>query len=406
MDIEVRPIEEGSIEDYLRADFRAFGEAVRPDEMEVIRKVFEVDRSLAALDGSLIVGTTSTASFQLTVPGAEIPMAAVTGVGVSPTHRRRGILTEMMRRQLEHTRDRGEAIAGLWASESLIYGRFGYGMAAWAADFEIERQRSQFLRPSEDPGRVRMIDKAEALEVVPGVFDRFRAGQPGAWSRNRAWWEVTWADLEHWRDGASALWFVLHETGSDPDGFAVYRVKHDWEGAFPGGTLKLRDLVGLNEAAYRALWSYCFGVDLMTKISAWPRGIDEPLVHMLADPRRLQIKINDGMWLRLVDVPAALTGRRYPTEGRVVFDIHDTFCPWVEGRYSLEAGPRGGECRATDAEPDLRLGAAELGAAYLGGVRFSTLARAGRVVEERPGALATADALFRWDPQPWCPAVF
>lgn len=406
MDIEIKSASDEAFEEFVKADYRAFGEHPKPEELEAIRKVFEPGRSFAAYDGSRIVGTTATATMALSVPGGQIQMAGVTGVGVGPTHRRRGILTQMMRHQLADTRDRGEAIAGLWASESVIYGRFGYGVATYALDIEIQRHRTGFVRPFEDPGQVRLVEKAEALDVIVGAHERFRVGQPGAWARTPPWWEHELADLEHWRDGASALWFAMHETAGDPDGFAIYRIKHDWSGPGPNARLKVRDLFAENRGAYEALWRYCFGVDLVGTVEAWPRSIDEPLFHMLADPRHLNLKVSDGLWLRVVDVPAALAARRYHAEGRLVLDVRDAFCPWVEGRYELEAGPDGAECRPTDREPDVVVSAADLGASYLGGARFGSLARAGRVEETSPGALGKADAMFYWDPPPWCPAVF
>jgi predicted acetyltransferase len=404
--MEIRTVPDDAFEDFARAVHRAFAEHPRPEEIEVNLKVFEADRSLAAYDGAEIVGTAATASMELTVPGGTLPMAGVTAVGVIPTHRRKGILSQLMRRHLDHVREEGEALAGLWASESVIYGRFGYGMAAYSTGFKIERGRSQFARPFDDPGRVRLAERGEALGIMPDVFERFRVRQPGTWSRTPPWWDVLTADLEHWREGASALWFAIHETDGEADGYATYRVKQEWSGSFPGGALKVRDLVAETDQAYAALWRYCFDVDLIAKIEAWPRAVDEPLFHMLADPRRLSVKLFDGLWIRLVDVPGALSGRRYRSEGQVVFEVQDPFCPWNAGRYELTGGPDGAECRRSEREPDLVVSAADLGAVYLGGVRFGTLARAGRVGEARMGALAEADAMFGWDPQPWCPSVF
>jgi predicted acetyltransferase len=406
VDIEIRTVPEESFEDFLKADYRAFGEYPRREDFEPSRKVFEPARTLAGYDGGQMVGTAAAATFSLTVPGGEVPMAGVTGVGVVPTHRRRGILTHLMRRQLDDVREAGEPVAGLWASESVIYGRFGYGMAAYSTELEMERARSQFLRPLDESGRVRLVDREEALEILPVVFDRFRARQPGFWSRTPGWWDLMLADLEHRRDGATALWFVIHETEGQPDGYATYRVKHDWSGAFPADTLLVRELIAGTDQAYARLWRYCFDVDLIAKIEAWPRAVDEPLFHMLADPRRLSVRVFDGLWLRLIDIPRALSARRYSSDGRIALDLRDEFCPWNEGRYELEAGPDGAECSRTEGEPDLVLSAADLGAVYLGGVPFASLARAGRVQECRDGALRRADALFAWDPQPWCPAVF
>jgi predicted acetyltransferase len=312
-----------------------------------------------------------------------------------------------MRRQLDDVHDRGEVIAGLWASESGIYGRFGYGPAAGTVDLSIDRARSEFTHQPQRSGRLSLVDKEQALELMPPVYDRIRQGWPGLWGRNQAWWKHLHADLEAWREGASALFFVLHESeAGQPDGYVVYRVKHDWSSAEPSSTLRVRELMAESPEAYAALWRFCLDVDLIAKIEAWPRPEDEPLVYLLADPRRLHRKVFDGLWIRLVDAPVALARRRYATEGTLVLDVRDAFCPWNEGRYELEGGPEGAQCRPTGREPDLVLDAADLGASYLGGTRLQTLARAGRVHEERPGALSRADAMLGWDPLPWCPTVF
>jgi predicted acetyltransferase len=164
--------------------------------------------------------------------------------------------------------------------------------------------------------------------------------------------------------------------------------------------------VAATPEAYAALWRFCFDIDLMERIEAWPRSADEPLFHMMANPRQLKLKLSDGLWVRLVDVAQALEARRYAAEDRLVFEVRDSFCPWNEGRLALEGGPGGARCTRTDNEPDLVVDVRDLGAAYLGGTRFDELARAGRVVESAPGALRRADAMFSWSPAPWCPAVF
>jgi predicted acetyltransferase len=158
--------------------------------------------------------------------------------------------------------------------------------------------------------------------------------------------------------------------------------------------------------AYAALWRYCFDADLIRTVEGWKRPVDESLLYMLANPRGLGVRVRDGTWLRLVEAPAALEGRAYGTEGRLVFDLHDGFCPWNEGRWELEAGPDGAACRPATKEPDLVLGAGELASMYLGTVPAGGLARAGRVEEITAGALGIADAMFASDPAPWCPYIF
>lgn len=406
MDIEIRPIVADEFERYSTSVERAFGSHPRPDEIEEWRRISEPERSLAAFDGGEIVGTAAAFSLDLSVPGAEVPMAAVTAVGVAPTHRRRGLLTMLMRRQLDDVHDRGEPVAGLWASEGSIYQRFGYGLASLAGAAEIDRARTSFVRAPEVPGQIRLLDRAAALEAFPPIHERARATQPGMLSRSPSWWQHLFADLEHWRDGASALFFALYESPEVPEGYVTYRVKQDWSTGVPAGTVRVRELLTVTPEALAALWRYCFDIDLVSKIEAWPRPPDDPLLYLLAEPRRWNLRLGDGLWVRLVDVPAALSARRYRTEGRVVFEVRDTFCPWNEGRYVVEGGPEGASCRATAEPPEIFVDAADLGAAYLGGTPFRVLARAGRVRENENRALERADAMFTWDPLPWCNQLF
>jgi predicted acetyltransferase len=405
MDIEIRKITEQEIPAYGRSLERTFGEVWTEQDWEAERPVFELDRCLAAFDGPDLVGTTGAYSLTLTVPGESLPMAGVTTVSVQPSHRRRGILTQMMRRQLDDLHDQGEPIAGLWASESSIYGRFGYGMAAPIAELRIERDRSAFIRPHHPAGRVRLVEKDEALKEFPAVFDRVARERPGMWARTDGWWKRTVADLERWREGASPLFFVLHESTQGVDGYAMYRVKREWKDGLPASTVRVREHMAETPDAYADLWRFLFDIDLVRQIEAYPRPVDEALPWMLAEPRRLSMSVTDGMWLRLVDLPSALAARRYWVAGRVVFDVKDTFCPWVDGRYELVGGPDGAECRPTDRPADVVLAETDLAAAYLGGVRFSLLRRAGRI-EGDPDTLQRADAMFAWEPLPWCHQEF
>jgi predicted acetyltransferase len=406
VDIEVRTLREDEWRDWCVAVPRAFGKHPTEEDYERYRPITEIDRSLVCMDGTRIVGTTGAFSLSLTVPGGQVPMAGVTAVGVSPTHRRRGLLTTMMRRQLDDVHKRGECVAGLWASEAVIYQRFGYGLGAAIAGLDIERRWTGFLIPAMPAGDVELIEKAEALEVLPGVYDRARVETPGFWGRTPAWWNHLYEDPESERHGASALFYAVHRSSGQADGYAAYRIKTDWSSGSAGGTVDVKELVAATPEAYAALWRYCFDIDLIERIEAWPRSADEPLFNMMANPRQLKLKLADGLWVRLVDVAQALQARRYAAEARVVFEVRDSFCPWNEGRVALEGGADGAECTRTGREPDLVVDVRDLGAAYLGGTRFDVLARAGRVVESTPGALRRADAMFTWSPAPWCPAIF
>lgn len=404
--IEIRPIGPDQWEAYTQADAAAFGFDLVPELLEEVRQVFEFDRSLAAFEGPEIVGTTAIYSFDLTVPGGALPTAGVTWVSVKPTHRRQGILRQVMRRQLSDVHERNEPLAALWASESVIYGRFGYGVAAEGLEFKIERTHAAFAREVPACGRCRLVSREEALAGWPALYEKIRPRQPGMYSRSERWWQhMTLRSADERRGGFSSRFYIQYEEDDQPLGYARYRIRGESPDGLPNGTLAVQELMAVTEAAYSALWQYLFGVDLIGTIQAHHRPADEPLYWLLADPRRLVRHPYDALWLRLVDVPAALEGRRYAAPGRLVLHVRDQFCPWNEGRYELEAGAEGARCRRSDAEPDIALDVADLGTVYLGGVRLSTLRRAGRV-EGDWEALRQADAMFSWDPPPWCPEVF
>ena len=406
MDLTVRPVSLDEVDAFVRAQTASFGMTARDSDVTAERLIFEADRSLAVFDGESQVGGAMAATFEMTVPGGRLPTAGITAVGVLPTHRRRGILTSLMREQLEDIHRRGEPLAALWASESGIYGRFGYGIAAQSATIKIAREHSAFLRPVEPAERLRLVDRDEALRTFPQVYERVLSGRPGHIARNAAWWDYSMTDLEHDRDGASAYFFVLLEENGRPEGYAYYRVKQDWSAHLPAGELRVQELQGASPRAVAQLWRYCLDVDLVAKVSAQHRAPDDPLFLLLADPRRLERRLYDGLYVRVVDVAAALAGRRYRAPGRLVIEVRDGFCPWNEGRYALEGGPDGAECSPTQAEPEVVLDATSLGAVYLGGVAFQALADGLRAEERRPGALKEADLMFGVSMAPWCGHMF
>ena len=408
MDLAVRTIEQHELKDLLTVTQQAFGHEFREDDLSRAERVFEFDRSHAAFDGDAMIGTTGAFSFELTVPGGEVPAAGVTIVGVLPSHRRRGVLTEMMRHQLDDVRRRKEPVAILWASEGSIYQRFGYGMASVVAGFNIERDRSRFIEPSEPVGRTRLVGTEEALVVLPEIYERVRAVTPGMFKRTDDWWDAhTLPDPEHDRGGAGPLFRAVWELEGRDHAYVLYRIHSEWgDDGIPSGYLDVKELVAASSVALKEMWRFVFGVDLVARIKGWTQPADDPLFHMLAEPRRLRPMLHDGLWLRIVDVHGALESRSYSAEGSIVFDLKDPFCQWNEGRYKLEA--KDGEARLDDASEDaeLTLSAADLGACYLGGTSFTQLMRAGRVVEHGPGAAQRADALFKWSPAPWCPEIF
>jgi len=401
----IRPIEPEEFPAFARANGTAFGYEPVPERMEDTMSLLEFDRTLAAFEGEEIVGTTAIFSFDTTTPGGALATAGVTWVSVRPTHRRQGILTQIMRRQLSDVHERDEPLASLWASESVIYGRFGYGLATEALDLEIAREHTRLGRTPESCGRCRIVDTEEALRTWPAVYERILAASPGMNSRSETWWKCKTLSTFEFGRPAGTRFLVQYEEDGEPLGYARYRVKGDSQLGIPSGTAIVQELMAATDGAYAALWQYIFGVDLVATIQGHLRRVDEPLLWMLADPRRLVRRRLDSLWLRVLDVPRALEGRRYAAEGKVVLDVRDSFCPWVEGRYELEGAAEGARCRPSTKDADITLSAADLGAALLGGVPLRTLRRAGRV-EGDASALARADAMFAWDPAPWCPEVF
>jgi predicted acetyltransferase len=386
---------------------RAFGASLPTDEeLTASREITEFDRTLAFFDGKEMVGTAGIFSYEMTVPGGSLPCGGVTRVSVLSTHRRRGLLTAMMRRQLDDMHERGEPLAALYASEAPIYGRFGYGLGTYQGAVEIERSHAAFAKQVTGSGRLTMVDVPTAVRAFTRVWEQARLNQPGMLTFDERWMRNQLSDLELHREGASPHYRVLYQSGENPSGFAIYRIKMDWDASGPNGTLRLEMLVAATAEAYAALWRHVLDVDLMARVTAEMRPVDEPLRFLLADSRQPKTRIEDGIWLRLVDVAAALAGRRYTVDGRLLLRVRDALCPWNDGQYELNGGPSGAECKPNSGTPDLALDVADLAALYLGGNRLRALFEAGRVQELRPSAIARADAMFATDRAPWCPSHF
>ena len=406
MKIDVRIPEEEERERWFDVCGIAFSGEIRPDDRERDTKLLPRDRMLGAYADGELVGTAGDFPLTLTIPGGELPAAGVTMVGVAPSHRRRGVLTALMRRQLDDARARGEPLAILWSSEAPIYGRYGYGMATRVGWIEADRNRVSFRAPADAGARVRLIDAEEALSVLPPVHERFRRSTPGAISRSDVWWrEYRLADPEHRRMGAGPKLQAVLELDGEPAGYAIYRVKEDWGDGFAASSLRVQEAIGTSPRATREVWRFLFGVDLIAQVSAWNVPSDHPLFLLTGEPRRLRLRIGDGLWLRVLDVEAALPARSYAAEGEVAFELTDSLVPENEGVWRLQVGGNGASVeRGGDAE--LRLSVAALGSTYLGGVSFAELQAAELVEELADGAVARADALFRTARAPWCPEVF
>jgi predicted acetyltransferase len=310
--LDLRAPTSDELEPVLRTVYSAFGEEPKDEELERDRKLMPLDRVLAAFDDNAPVGAAASWPFELTIPGGSVPAAGVTWVGVLPSHRRRGVLTELMRRQLADVRKRGEPIAILWASESSIYGRFGYGVAA--PERVLDAERAAFaLRDDPGPqGTVRLVHFDEAIELFPAIHERVRRERVGLVARSTDWWrEGILADPERWRDGAGPKFYALLELDGEPAGYAVYRLRSKWDEGAPRGDLLPTEVVATSAGATRELWRFLFGIDLVARVKYWRLDPTSPLELMVVDPRRLHLSSNEGLWLRLVDLEGALRARSY-----------------------------------------------------------------------------------------------
>lgn len=420
-DLEVRQVREDEWPAVLELSRITFGEEYTDDDARAFFPAFPFDRSLGAFDAGTLVGLTAVLPLQLTLPGGNtISMGGLTWVGVLPTHRRRGILRRLMHGQFEDMANRGEAVSGLGASEGSIYGRYGYGPATSAISFAIERPYARLLPTgrkadnSRAPGRMSLLTREQAAAQIPAIYDRLRLSQPGATDRPASLWFGHFADTEYYRAGASRMYHVKHE-GRDgvADGYVSYRLKENWIKEAPMLEVKVVEYMAADAGVYRDLWDYLLNTDLSRTISCSKARVDEPLRWLLADPRRFTVTaLYDSLWLRLLDMPRALSARAYRAAGRLILEVHDPFPVPMVHNLQLEvtgtgsAGDGAAECTCSSRPADLSLDAGTLAAAYLGGVSFGTLRSAGRIRENTPGAVELADAMFSVATAPFCSTDF
>jgi predicted acetyltransferase len=382
-----------------------FGMEPTEERMERFSRNLPIERMHAAREQGVTIGGAGAFPFEMSIPGGTVATAGVTVVGTFPTHRRRGVLRAMMRAQLDDVHERGEPVALLWASEDTIYGRFGYGMASVAGSVSIPREASAYARPFERSGTLRIVDSGEALRLFPRVWDAVRRVTPGMLGRTRNWWE--------WRilfeppgggggEGGGPKRFVVLEQGGRPVGYAVYRHKPKFADGEFDSELEVVEAVALDGQPTAEIWRFLLDIDWSSRIKADLLPTDHPLWWLLATPRRMKLRIGDGVWVRLVDVGAALSARSYATDGALVVDVIDEFCPWNAGTWRIA----GGRAKRASSAPQLRCDVTALGSVYLGGFSFSQLVRAGRVEELRRGAAARGDAMFASSRAPWCPEIF
>jgi predicted acetyltransferase len=380
-----------------------FGQEPNDERMERFSRVLPFERMIAAFDDGLIVGGAGAFPFEMSVPGGVVRCAGTTVVGVAPTHRRRGALRAMMRAHLDQAHELGEPIAALWASEETIYGRYGYGRAGFAGDVTVPKERVAFAQPLEPRGRIRLVEADEALEKFPLLWEHLARERPGMFIRSADWWETrTLDDPPDRRYGAGPKRFALLEHDGEASAYAIYRHQMSWENFVSSGKIRVIEAIGRDAQATAELWRYLLDIDWVATIESSLIPPDHPLFFVLAEPRRANYRLGDSVWVRLLDVGAALSARAYPEDGEVVLEVRDEFCPWNEGRWRLACGT----AERTQNAPDLRCDVRALGSIYLGGVKLAALAQANLVEELTPGAIDRADGIFRHGLHPWCPEIF
>jgi predicted acetyltransferase len=406
---QVKTIDDGELRDWFDALSSAFFMTADPQAIADFRRPdVDLRRTWGAYDGDRIIATLRTFGTEMTVPGgAQIAADAVTSVATMATHRRRGALTSMMAASLQAAADRGDPISILIAARWPIYGRYGYGPATELAEYAIDTVIADFGELGRE-GHLEFVDPATGHALAPALFERFRLAQSGAIRRSyidfdREFGKRTMPGRPPWAGRV-----VVHRPARDAeiDGYVRYHVDDHWEGMSPKNVAVVDDLVATTQSAYAALWKLCCDLDNVTTVKAAHRSVDEALPWMLADARAVvQVSRSDIVWLRLLDVESALSARRYLTTGNIVIEVHDAL-DHAAGRYELQGGPDAASCTRTTKPADIELTATTLGSAYLGGMSLQTMAAAGLVTEHRAGAVALADAMFKWNSVPWCNTWF
>ncbi|WP_415949835.1 GNAT family N-acetyltransferase [Streptomyces sp. KLOTTS4A1] len=413
--VDIRSLEDADIADWMRALNTGFLRAPTPlteEQLAERRSTLDLGRTLGAFDDGRCVATYRSIPQQLTaVGGRAVAANGVTGVTVAPTHRRRGLLSRMVSRDLDAAKERGDLVATLIAAEYPIYGRYGFGPATWTTQWEIDVPRTGLDPRRSGPecgGRIDLVDGADVRRLGPGLHERLRAAQPGAVDRDERWWRVstgvTQSPFQPWTEPHYAAY---RSPGGELEGLVAYEPVQEWsDNKQPRNTLRVRGLDAVTPTAERALWRYLASVDWVTKVRTGPRAPDSLAPLCFPDPRAASVVTQaDFLWVRILDVVRVMEARAYGAGGSLVLEIDDPR-GYSGGRFLLEAGPQGASCTPTTSSAELSMGIGELARLWLGDESAVRLVALGTVVEERPGAAAAADALLRTSRRPWCPDMF
>ncbi|MEV5428309.1 GNAT family N-acetyltransferase [Streptomyces sp. NPDC052701] len=411
--IDVHAVTEAEYADWNRALNTGFlrEPTVTEDVLDARRNQFVPGRLLGAFDDGRCVATFRSFTQEVTaVGGAFVPADAISNVTVSPTHRRRGLLTRMMARDLAAAKERGDVVATLIAAEYPIYGRYGFGPATWTSEWTIDVPRTgldpRWAGP-EDGGRIDLVDGEDVRKLGPELHERLRRVQPGAVSRSELWWRINTGAVRFGPAWTEPFYAVYRSAAGEVEGLVSYQADDKWGDAKqPLNTATVNWLTGVTPAAERALWRYLCSIDWITRVKSGWRAPDDLLPFFLPDARAARITTQaDWLWVRILDVVRALEARTYGAAGSLVLEVVDRD-GMAGGRYRLEAAQDGASCTPTTESAELVLGVGELAALWLGDESALRLAALGRAGEERAGAARQADALLRTSRRPWCPDLF
>lgn len=408
MTITLRAVSTDEFAALAELDAAVFGYRPKAEDVDYLRSTFEPSRTVCAFEGDRMVASSVALNLELTLPGgSRVQMAGLTWMAVRPTHRRQGLMRRLMMAQLEAVAARNEPVAGLMASESLLYHRFGFGIASHSAHVEIESRHAALRTPIRDAGTIVAVDLDTFLQHVIELHMRASAERNGMVSRSAGSYRQSYRHAAEELGGAAPAQLYAHRDHVGiVDGVVSFRIAANWEGPFPNYELRISYLLAITAAAEIALWGMCLGHDLVTRVVANGRPVDEPIVDLLADPRRWIARPLDELYLRPTNIPTLLAARRYAREGAVVIELCDEVLPSAGGRFLLEATRDAAACLPTNAPADLVLGPAALGAAILGDTPIERLWRAGLVEERTSGAVSLATSMLRWSPAPWASYVF
>lgn len=413
-------VRHGDRDDYAEA-MRVVGQALLfGEELEallersrLLHDVMGYERLLVAVDDSEgteeIIGSANHFPFEMTMPGGPVPVAGVTGVGVWPTYRRRGVLSAIMRRQLADIHEQGVRYAALWASEGSIYERFGYGVACHEMDEISISSPHDVLRadaPRDPDLKVVLREPAAVRADLERVHDAFASTRVGQFRRTEPWWDRTLRDTPDRREGRSPMMAVVVYGAEGPLGYALYRTKARWADDGAQGEVYVQEIVATAPAVWTALFEHLFNRDLVSRVEFSFLPADCPLHHLLPDRGRAPAKLFPSLWVRLVDVPGALSERPYAAPFEGVLEVADRYAPWNAGRWRIKADTDGARVEATDAAPDLSLDVHHLGSAHLGRTSLTGYLRAGLITEHTPGTTARLDTALHRHDAPFCGVIF